>query len=163
MGFYLRKSVAVGPFRFIYPAPASGCRSAFVECASAPDRTATTFVSAAAASIISRRSIRPRPRRRRRASCRHPRIRAERMRRCRRSLRQVPRRSPTLPPNSCWPSFARNAQRQRSCHLPAVGSILVLLFAVALPGWALLLLAIAATFTIVAAHRRDVLRKTTVI
>ena len=44
-----------------------------------------------------------------------------------------------------------------------VGSILLLLFALALPGWALLLLAIAAVVAIVAARRRDVLRKTTVI
>ena len=44
-----------------------------------------------------------------------------------------------------------------------IGSILLLLFALALPGWALLLLAIVAAFAIVAARRRDVLRKTTVI
>jgi hypothetical protein len=44
-----------------------------------------------------------------------------------------------------------------------VGSIALLLFAVVLPGWAFSLLAIAATIAIVAAHRRDVLRKTTVI
>ena len=44
-----------------------------------------------------------------------------------------------------------------------VGSILLLLFAIALPGWALLLLAIVMVVTIVAARRRDVLRKTTVI
>lgn len=44
-----------------------------------------------------------------------------------------------------------------------IGSILLLLFAVALPGWAWLLLAITAAIAIVAARRRDVLRKTTVI
>jgi len=44
-----------------------------------------------------------------------------------------------------------------------VGSILLLLFAVALPAWALLLIAVAATIAIIAARRRDVLRKTTVI
>jgi hypothetical protein len=42
-----------------------------------------------------------------------------------------------------------------------VGSILLLLFAVALPGWALSLLVVAAACAIVAARRRDVLRKTT--
>jgi hypothetical protein len=58
--------------------------------------------------------------------------------------------------------------------LAIAGSILLLLLALfllalfllasaALPGWALLPLAIAAVVAIVAAHRRDVLRKTTVI
>ncbi|MEA2238215.1 MAG: hypothetical protein QOC81_2939 [Thermoanaerobaculia bacterium] len=46
----------------------------------------------------------------------------------------------------------------------AIGSILLTLLAAAmLPGWALLLLTIAAAIAIVAARRRDILRKTTVI
>jgi hypothetical protein len=44
-----------------------------------------------------------------------------------------------------------------------VGAVVLLLFALALPLWAFPLLAIAAIVAVVAAHRRDVLRKTTVI
>lgn len=43
------------------------------------------------------------------------------------------------------------------------GSILLLLFAIALPVWAFVVLAIVAAVAIIAAHRRDILRKTTVI
>lgn len=47
--------------------------------------------------------------------------------------------------------------------LSIVGAVFLLLFALALPGWAFPLLLIAAIVAIVAAHRRDLLRKTTVI
>lgn len=51
----------------------------------------------------------------------------------------------------------------RLLPLAVVGAVVLLLFAAALPGWAFALLAVAAIAAIAAAYRRDVLRKTTVI
>jgi hypothetical protein len=159
MGFYLRKSVAVGPFRFNLSGSGVGM-SVGVRGLRVGSGPRGNYVRMGRGGVYYQQTF-PAP--------------------------PVPRVQPVpqLPGGTHAPlqeiASANAAQiadssseqllaelREKRVLMPLLpfaigGSILLLLFALLLPGWAFLLLAIAATVAIIAARRRDVLRKTTVI
>lgn len=165
MGFYLHKSVAVGPFRFNLSGSGvgmsvgvrglrvgTGPRGNYVRMGRGGVYYQQTFHSPSAPPVAPRVLPTPSP--------------------------QVPDRTHAplqeiasanaaqIADSSSEQLLAELREKRRAISLmPFViaGSILLLLLAAALPGWAFLLLAMAMAVGIVAARRRDVLRKTTVI
>ena len=163
MGFYLHKSVAVGPFRFNLSGSGvgmsvgvrglrlgSGPRGNYVRIGRGGVYYQQTFHSPAAPRVAPR--VLPSPQAPDRTHA---------------PLQEIASANAAqIADSSSEQLLAELREKRRAMPLmpfAIVGSILLLLVAAALPLWAFLLLAMATVVAIVAARRRDVLRKTTVI
>jgi len=159
MGFYLHKSVAVGPFRFNLSGSGigmsvgvrglrvgSGPRGNYVRMGRGGVYYQQTFHSPAAPRV---QPLPPVP-----GGTHAP-------------LQEIASANAAQIADSSSEQLLAELREKRGMMpllpLAIVGSIVLLLAAAALPGWAFLLLAIAAIVAVIAARRRDVLRKTTVI
>jgi hypothetical protein len=163
MGFYVRKSVAVGPFRFNLSSSGvgmsvgvrglrvgAGPRGNYVRMGRGGIYYQQTFHAPAAP----REAPRLQPSPQVPAGTHAP-------------LQEIASANAAqIADSSSEQLLAELREKRRAMSLMPfviVGSILLLLLAAALPGWAFLLLAMAMAVGIVAARRRDILRKTTVI
>ncbi|HEV2721565.1 MAG TPA: DUF4236 domain-containing protein [Thermoanaerobaculia bacterium] len=157
MGFYLRKSVAVGPLRFNLSGSGvgvsvgvrglrvgTGPRGNYVHLGRGGVYYRQTFHAPPAA-----RSLPPAP-----GGTHAP-------------LQEIASAGAAQIVDSSSEQLLAELREKRAVvrllPLAVVGAVLLLLFAAALPGWAFALLAVVAIVAIAAAYRRDILRKTTVI
>jgi hypothetical protein len=163
MGFYLHKSVAVGPFRFNLSGSGvgmsvgvrglrvgTGPRGNYVRMGRGGVYYQQTFHSPAARPVAPRMLPSPQV-----PDGTHA------------PLQEITSANAAQIADSSSEQLLAELREKRGAMalmpFAIAGSILLLLLAVALPGWAFLLLAMAMAVAIVAARRRDVLRKTTVI
>ncbi|HKS22636.1 MAG TPA: DUF4236 domain-containing protein [Thermoanaerobaculia bacterium] len=146
MGFYLRKSVAIGPFRFNLSGSGVGM-SVGVRGLRVGSRPRGNYVRIGRGSVYYQQNF----------GGRTP----------ERPLQEIASADAAQIVDSSSEQLVaelRDKQRMlRRMPLVAMGSVIVMLFAAALPAWAFVTLAIMAIVAIAAAHRGDVLRKTSVI